>query len=238
MIAMLFTVLVLALILGYVMYKISQTATITDLNQVIDDVNALGETVTGAIGRTVEEVEANKTSNDVLRGLYDGLLVKSNTNENGISNNSASNVIMKGAVDKNIGDIETITDSLSNYVTPAYLAANNYTVSEIGNPYIKTNALDQAVEDVGYLKMSSIEEQGFNTLNLRESGQTEATIRALNNSVVVHPDTAMPHLVKIEPTGITFHNTVSDNQSKIMVDGTQLQFCPNATDMSSCAPLA
>lgn len=234
---MLFTVLILALILGYIMYKMSQTATIADLNQVIDDVNALGETVTSALGKTVEEVEANKTSNDVLRDLYDELLVKSNSNANSISNNSASNVILKGAVDKSIGDINDITQSLANYVTPAYLTANNYAVSETGNPFIKTNALDQAVEDAGYMKIDAIEQQGFNALNLRESGRTEATIQALNNSVVVQPDTAMPNLVRIEPTGITFHNTVSDNQSKIRVDGTQLQFCPNAADMSTCSPL-
>jgi hypothetical protein len=222
MIAMLFTVLLMSVVLGFVMFKLSQTATVTDLNRVIDDVNALGETVTGAIGKTVEELVANKTSNDVLRGLYDELLVQSSANTNDISNNSTSNVILQSAVNKSVGDIHDITQSLAIYVTPAYLTANNYAVSETGNPYIKTNALDEAVEGVGYLKMDAIEERGFDTLILRESGQIEATIRAADNSVVSQPYTAMPNQVRIEPTGISFHNTVSDNRGKIMVDGTQL----------------
>eukprot|EP00873_Tetraselmis_striata_P026957 jgi/Tetstr1/447221/TSEL_034658.t1 len=158
MIAMLFTVLVLALVLGYVVYRVSQAATVSDLNQVIDDVNSLGETVTGAIEKTVDEVEANKTSSEALRDLYDDLLRDSTSNANAISNNSASNVIIQGAVDRNIDDIAEVTRNLGDFVTPAYLTANNYVVSEPGNPFITTDALDEAVEGLGYMKMDAGEE--------------------------------------------------------------------------------
>lgn len=123
LIGILFTVLIIALVLGYVMFRLSDTPKISDLNRVIDDLNNLGSTVEESILKNKEAIEGNTTSNEELKTLYDDLLVKSNKNANDISVNAASNVALDSAVQNNLDNIETIQDELMNdYVPTAGLA--------------------------------------------------------------------------------------------------------------------
>ena len=117
MIGILFTVLLIALVLGYIMFRLSNTPTISDLNKVIDDVNALGDTVTDRLLTNSEKVEANKVSNETLQGLYDGLLAKSNSNVTDIALNSSSNNTLLGHMTTNTSNIRILTEDLTdNYV--------------------------------------------------------------------------------------------------------------------------
>lgn len=131
MIGLLFTVLLIALVLGYIMFRLSNTPTISDMNKVIDDVNALGDTVTDRILSNTEDVEANKASNENLRGLYDDLLAKSNSNATGIALESSSNQLLLSNVNANTSNIGILTDMSTNYLTEDSLA-----------DYVKTTEFD------------------------------------------------------------------------------------------------
>lgn len=136
MIGLLFTVLLIALVLGYIMFRLANTPTISDLNKVIDDVNALGDTVTDRLLTNSEKVEANKASNDTLQGLYDDLLAKSNSNSTAIALHSSSNNTLLGHVNTNTQNIRTLTDLSQDYLTDDSL-------------YVKTDDLDNHVFENG-----------------------------------------------------------------------------------------
>lgn len=140
-IGLLFTVLVIALVLGYIMYRLSNTPKISDLNKVIDDVNALGETITDQLLQNSENVEENKASNESLRDLYDDLLKKSNDNATKITSYASSNLSLKDSVEGNTGSISTIqTDLMDNYAKTTELGDYAKT-TELGG-YMDSHTFD------------------------------------------------------------------------------------------------
>lgn len=131
-IGLLFTVLVIALVLGYVMFRLSETPKISDVNDVIASVNELAEAINQSITKNSEDVETNKASNEDLRTLYDSLLIKANKNANDIASYSGSNLTLAQTASDNTENIDVILDDLTGYVTTSDLEE---TVSALGEAW-------------------------------------------------------------------------------------------------------
>ena len=120
----------IALVLGYVMFRLSNTPTISDVDEVIDSINKLAETITTSIVSNSSRVETTEKAADDLKTLYTDLLVKTNKNETDIGNNSTLDGTLKRTVDANTGNIQTIQDELS-----------------LITDYVSTNQLDDTIEN-------------------------------------------------------------------------------------------
>lgn len=142
---MLFTVLVIALVLGYVMFRLSDTPKFSDVDKVIDSVNALAETITESIVKNSGDVAINKASNEDLKTLYDEMLLKVSKNENDIEGKIAPTEALAATVSENTNSIGEILGGLKSYVTTTDLdenvgAALDEVLQFSGGEHLKTDA--------------------------------------------------------------------------------------------------
>ena len=125
LIAILFVILVIALTLGFVIYRISLSATVKDVDGIVDDVNKLQTDLKKSIAKNASGVLAVTASNNQLKNEYIKL---SSSNlvlftDMGVVKANTSNLSV--ATSNNNSNISSLQTSLTNdYMTTTALNTN------------------------------------------------------------------------------------------------------------------
>jgi hypothetical protein len=243
LLALLFTLLVMALVLGYIMYQLSKMVKVEELNTVIEDVNLLGDRVSKALKESVDAIADNKKQIETANKLYTELLGKNNVHANQIANNASAQSNLSVLVNNNKTNIQTLTESLNGFVTPEYLQANSYAVNNPQDPYIVSSTIGDKLDSIGYMTMSNIHRNGFDNINLRSPAPSgtgtviTSSIKSRNNNVIIQPDNGNPNVVKIQPDSIMFENTSTNSMAGLKFNSSDVEFCENTGGTMNCTQL-
>lgn len=180
LIAILFVILVIALTLGFVIYRISRSATIKDVDGIVDQVNTLQEDLHKAIAKNKSGILSIASSNNQLRNDYINL----NTSnlrmftDLGVVKSTASNLSL--ATFSNNSNISTLQSSLSaNYLTTTAL---NTSLNQRDFSYLHLDDSDQ--DNISYLKIGDGKKLQFCTANITERGKATRVESCSNVNLV------------------------------------------------------
>jgi hypothetical protein len=243
LLALLFTLLVMALVLGYIMYQLSKLVQVDELNTVIEDVNLLGDRVSKALKESVDAIKDNEKQIETANKLYTELLGKNNVHTNQIANNMSAHSNLSTLVNNNKTNIQTLSQSLGSFVTPEYLQSNRYVVQNPSDPYIVSSTIGENLDSRGYMTMSNIDRTGFNNINLRSPAPSgtgtviTSSIKSSDKNVVIQPDNGNPNVVKIQPDSIMFENTATNSMAGLKFNSSEVEFCENTGGTMNCTQL-
>ncbi len=151
MIAILFVILVMALTLGFVIYRISVSATVKDVDRIVDDVNTLQTDLKKEIAKNKSGVLAVKESNEKLNKEYINLSSSNSVFDTDLGVVKASTCNLSLATHSNNSNISSLQKSL----------AENYLRTDALNSSLSTREfsflhLDDPISDnLSYLKVSN-----------------------------------------------------------------------------------
>jgi hypothetical protein len=152
LIAILFVILVIALTLGFVIYRISLSATVKDVDRIVDDVNKLQTDLKKSIAKNTSGVLAVTASNNQLKNDYIKL--------------SSSNLVLftdMGVVKSNTSNLSLVTSSNSSNISRLQ--------TSLTNDYMTTTALN-----------TNLNSRDFSFLHLDDSNNTTISYLKVSDS--------------------------------------------------------
>lgn len=182
MIAILFVILVMALTLGFVIYRISVSATVKDVDRIVDDVNTLQTDLKKEIAKNKSGVLAVTASNEKLNKEYIQLSSSNSVLFTDLGVVKASTCNLSLATRSNNSNISSLQTSL----TDNYMSTNALNSSLNTRDFSFLHLNDSISDKMSYLKVSNNKLQ-FCTASESDRMGTARTSESCSNIMVANP---------------------------------------------------